>query len=107
MTTRLIDCTKMMRSKNAGPLWLTIDLSFDDSGTMERVLASGILTVEKVAELYDVPAGQVKIIPYPIVHAVKITLPRKHPRGAPEDTDIYGCQQHMPLANLPYVEGFL
>ena len=42
----------------------------------------------------------VRIIPYPVVNAIKITIPRKHPSGALLDSDIYGCQQHMALANL-------
>lgn len=96
---KLMDCTRMLRSKNAGPLWLTIDMGFEDSAVLEKLLQSGQLTPEIIAKLYDVPADQVKIIPYPVVNAIKITLPRLHPSGALEDSDIYGCQQHMPLAN--------
>lgn len=96
----LIEYTKMLRSKNAGPLWLTIDLGFEDAKTMESIASCPELTAQTVARLYDVPAEQVKIIPYPVVNAIKITLPRKHPSGALADNDIYGCQQHMALANL-------
>ena len=59
-----------------------------------------MLTEAAIAKLYDVPAEQVKIIPYPVVNAIKITFPRKHISGSLEDGDIYGCQQHMLLANL-------
>ena len=31
---------------------------------------------------------------------IKITIPRQVPSGALTDDDIYGCQQHMRLANL-------
>ena len=96
---KLMDCTRMLRSKNAGPLWLTIDMGFEDNAILEKLLQSGQLTPQIIAKLYDVPADQVKIIPYPVVNAIKITLPRLHPSGALEDSDIYGCQQHMPLAN--------
>ena len=40
---KLMDYTKMLRSKNAGPLWLTMDLSFSDKSTMLKLLQSGIL----------------------------------------------------------------
>ena len=97
---KLIDCTRMLRSKNAGPLWLTMDLSFEDKSTLMKLLQSGILNAATIATLYDVPEDQVKIIPYPVVNAIKITIPRKAPSGALLDCDIYGCQQHMALANL-------
>ena len=58
------------------------------------------LNEKTIAELYEVPQEQVRIIPYPVVNAVKITVPRLIPSGDLLDTDIYGCQQHMALANL-------
>ena len=97
---KLIELTKMLRSKNAGPLWLTMDLSFESQELLEKVLASGALNEKTIAELYEVPQEQVRIIPYPVVNAVKITVPRIVPSGDLLDTDIYGCQQHMALANL-------
>lgn len=97
---KLIDYTRMLRSKNAGPLWLTMDLGFADKATLMKVLSSGVLTPGVIAELYDVDEALVRIIPYPVVNAIKITIPRKVPSGALTDSDIYGCQQHMALANL-------
>ena len=97
---KLINATRMLRSKNAGPLWLTMDLGFENAEMMEKVLGSGVLQADTIAALYDVPAELVKIIPYPVVNAIKITIPRHLPSGALTDDDIYGCQQHMRLANL-------
>ena len=97
---KLIDATRMLRSKNAGPLWLTMDLGFETAEMMERILNTGVLNAGTIAKLYNVPAELVKIIPYPVVNAIKITIPRAVPSGALTDDDIYGCQQHMPLANL-------
>ena len=97
---KLMDYAKMLRSKNAGPLWLTMDLSFENKVTLEKLLRSGVLNTATIASLYDVPEAHVKVIPYPVVNAIKITIPRKAPSGALTDNDIYGCQQHMALANL-------
>lgn len=97
---KLIDCTKMLRSKNAGPLWLTIDMGFESKSQMIKILESGVLRTDTVAKLYGVSEDLVKIIPYPVVNAIKITIPRTVPSGALTDSDIYGCQQHMLLANL-------
>ena len=97
---KLIDATRMLRSKNAGPLWLTMDLGFDNKAQMMKILESGVLRSDTIAKLYGVPEELVKIIPYPVVNAIKITIPRIHPSGDLADSDIYGCQQHMLLANL-------
>lgn len=97
---KLIDATRMLRSKNAGPLWLTMDLGFENAEMMEKILDSGVLDPKTIAALYEVPLELVKIIPYPVVNAIKIAIPRTVPSGALADSDIYGCQQHMPLANL-------
>jgi len=97
---KLIDATRMLRSKNAGPLWLTMDLGFENREKMQQVLDSGVLRPDTIAALYGVPETLVKIIPYPVVNAIKITIPRTVPSGGLADSDIYGCQQHMLLANL-------
>ena len=35
-----------------------------------------------------------------VVNSIKITFPRKNISGSLNDTAIYGCQQHVPLANI-------
>ena len=58
------------------------------------------LKKEDVAKAYDVDVNKIDIILYSVVNSVKITFPRKNISGSLEDNDIYGCQQHMPLANI-------
>ena len=43
---------------------------------------------------------KIDIISYGVVNSIKITFPRKNISGSLDDNDIYGCQQHMPLANI-------
>lgn len=95
---RLIDYTKFLRSKNAGPLFITFDLIFESEKNFDFVLEN--LTKEQIAKAYEVNEEKIEIIPYKIVNSIKITFPRKNVSGSKEDTDIYGCQQHMPLANI-------
>ena len=93
---KLIEYTKILRSKNAGPLFITFDLIFNTTEDMKYV--SDRLTKEAVAGAYGVDVGCVDIIPYEVVNSIKITFPRKNISGSLEDNDIYGCQQHIPLA---------
>ena len=95
---KLIDYTKILRSKNAGPLFITFDLIFPSNEDM--VYVSQRLTKEMVSQAYDVPVEKIDIIVYSVVNSIKITFPRKNISGSLNDTDIYGCQQHIPLANI-------
>lgn len=95
---RLIDMAKILRSKNAGPLFITFDLMFDSKDKMETVLKG--LTKEAIASSYDTDVDKISIISYEIVNSIKITFPRKYISGSVKDDDVYGCQQHIPLANI-------
>ena len=98
---RLYDCAKVIRSKNAGPFTLTIDLLFDDAAAFRRVLASPALTPERIAALYCCDAASVRVCPFERALAIKVTMTRPGASsGAPGDRDVYGSQQHFPLAGV-------
>lgn len=98
---RLRDLCKVIRSKNAGPFELTLDLLFERDGDFVRAQGSSALTRATIARLYDVdPADILGIIAYPPARAIKITLKRKLASGTFGDTDVYGAQQHAPLLDL-------
>ena len=95
---KLIEYTKILRSKNAGPLYITFDLIFSTKEDMDYV--ADRLTKAQIAEVYGVGEENIRIIPYAVVNSIKITFPRQHISGSLADTDIYGCQQHVPLAEI-------
>jgi hypothetical protein len=95
---RLQDAARVIRSKNAGPTELTIDIMFDDPAHYERALASTGLRADVVAQRYGV--SEVRVIPYPAAKAIKISMARPVIAGTPGDTDVYGAQQHRPLLDV-------
>ena len=95
---KLIDYTKILRSKNAGPLFITFDLIFNSKEDMEYVEQR--LKKSDISKAYNVAEEKIDIISYGIVNSIKITFPRKNISGSLNDNDIYGCQMHMPLANI-------
>ncbi|MFO8079298.1 MAG: DUF4387 family protein [Armatimonadota bacterium] len=98
---RLYDLATTIRSKNAGPFRLTIDLALPDADAFRRVLTSEKMRPERIAALYDVPAGSVRVIAFERILTIKVALPRPGASsGAPADRDVYGCGQHFPLANI-------
>lgn len=96
----LKDLARVIRSKNAGALMITLDVMFDDDEPYRRVLRSGALEPRKIAALYGISDNEVSVIPYDVARAIKITIPRAVPSGDPDDGDVYGAQQHVPLMML-------
>ena len=98
---RLYEKARVMRSKNAGPFTLTVDLMFDDAQGFNDVLNSSAFTADRIGGLYGVPATAVRICPFEAIRTIKVTLPRPGASsGAPGDRDVYGSQQHFPLADM-------
>jgi len=98
---RLYDSAGVIRSKNAGPFTLTIDLVFNDQARFDEVLASPALNTGRIAALYGVDESAVRICPFDRIRTIKVSLPRPgSSSGAPGDRDVYGCQQHFPLADI-------
>ena len=95
------ELAKLIRSKNAGPFWLTLDVMFDDRETYEAVRDQRVLTVDLVSRLYGQPKERVLVFAHDAALAIKVSLPRPHSSGSPLDTDVFGGQQYAPLLDLP------
>lgn len=99
--TQLVQLADVLRSKNAGPFQITIDIFFPNLATHDRVWAANVLTPEVIGSLYGVDRSRVVVLPFRRVLAIKITLDRPlQSSGSPNDTDVYGAQQHAPLMAL-------
>src|SRR3954470_9396168 len=97
---KLVDIAKVIRSKNAGPTTLTLDLLFNDEAGFKLASASKALTADAIAKLYAQPAGKFEVLPYPPALAIKIVMPRRIVSGNPGDSDVYGAQQHGPMPGI-------
>jgi len=91
----------VIRSKNAGPFELTMDVFFKDAVSFEMARESGAITAARVADLYKVDVDEVLGITWfePVL-ALKVTLKRRISSASPGDTDVFGAQQHVPLMML-------
>jgi hypothetical protein len=97
---KLVELARTVRSKNAGPLKLTLGLLFDDEAAYRRALQSPALEPGAIAHLYGRPKGTVGMLPYPAALAVTIVMNRLVVSGDVGDRDVYGAQQHAPLLDL-------
>ncbi len=103
MKTPIIDIAKVIRSKNSGPFELTMDIIFKDRPIYDRIKSGDMVTRPMVAQAYRIPEKAIRnIIYFDPANAVKITMDRPMPSGAPGENDVYGAQQHAPLLNLEF-----
>jgi Domain of unknown function (DUF4387) len=101
MPTRLIDIATVIRSKNAGPFELTLDVIFKSESIYTAVTESNLLNASLLCDLYKIaPKDVISIVYFKPANAVKMTIRRPIVSGAVGDTDIYGAQQHAPLLNI-------
>lgn len=100
MMEKLSQLAYIIRSKNAGPFYITLDILFPDDKSYQRVKASGAITREAIAKLYRLPENEIDIYFYDNAAGIKITYPRHASAGDFYDTDCYGAQQHAPLLDI-------
>jgi Domain of unknown function (DUF4387) len=82
-----------VRSKNAGPFWITVDLFFADEAAYRRYHDDPGIGAEAFAALYGVDAALVKRFPVEQLNVVKVSYPRPQPQGGVVERDMHAGQQ--------------
>lgn len=83
------DIVEKVRSKNAGPFWVTIDI-FCGTPEAYRRVSEGVST-ERVAGLFRTDAAEMKRFDIPTLNVVKFSLPRPQVQGTRFDRDMHGA----------------
>ena len=103
MKRSILEAARIIRSKNSGPFELTLDIMFKDRRHFDFFRKKGIISPALIQRLYNIEARDILgIVYFEPSNAVKATIRRRVPSGAPGDTDIYGAQQHAPLLGIEY-----
>lgn len=96
--TKLYNFLETLRSKNASPCWLTLDMIFKDFETYEKIKRTKILDEELFTKLYGV--RPIVFLWFDPGRALKVTFKRRRPNGNIGDPDVFGCGQHAPLYDI-------
>ena len=97
---KLGDLATLVRSKNAGPFYLTFDVMFDDPAVYERVKKADVLSRAFVADRYGLSENEVMFFYVDNALAIKASIPRPIIQGDIGETDSYGGQQFAPLLDI-------
>lgn len=98
MAQLLGDITTKIRSKNAGPYWITIDIFCGDAKRYNIVINA--LHDELVAERLQLPVTQLRRYDMPELFAIKISFARPIVQGSAGDRDMHGAQYAVLIAEL-------
>ncbi|EOD64162.1 hypothetical protein H480_33163 [Amycolatopsis vancoresmycina DSM 44592] len=96
----MADLAREVRSKNAGPFWVTMEVFLRDAGGYRVAADETFLNERVIAGLYRVDEGSVRIFRIPSLNVVKISFPRPVGQGSVRDRDMHAGQHHVPLARL-------
>lgn len=89
-----------VRSKNAGPFMVTVDIFCGDPETFAKISASPNLSKEKIAEIYLVRPEEVKIFYIENLNVIKVSYPRRLPQGQKYERDMHAGQQYVQISEL-------
>ncbi|NVK29647.1 MAG: DUF4387 family protein [Gammaproteobacteria bacterium] len=82
------DYAKLIRSKNAGPFWLSVDIFAE----AQYAVLCNRLDNQKIAEAFKVPPDSLKRFDLDDLRVIKLSLPRPVVQGATADRDQHGAQ---------------
>ena len=97
---RLGEVCRHIRSKNAGPFWVTVDLFFDGEENFRRYCDSPALGPALFERLFGTDPALVKRIPVDTLHMIKISYPRPQPQGWMRERDMHAGQQFARLRDV-------
>lgn len=86
---KLGEIAQKVRSKNAGPFWLTIDIFCGSPDAFTRVCDG--LSAERVAKSFGADPSEIKRFNIDTLNVVKFSLPRPQIQGSIQDRDMHGA----------------
>lgn len=95
---KLRDVAQKVRSKNAGPFWLTIDIFCGDTDAYMQV--TEMLKTGQVAKAFAAEPQLIKRFDIADLNVVKFSLPRPTIQGARDDRDMHGASWAALLAEV-------
>ena len=96
--TKLAEITQKIRSKNAGPFWITIDIFCSDDAEFKRALIAA--DSEHVAHALGISMADLKRYDMPDLRVVKFSFPRPIIQATRFDRDMHGASFANLLAEL-------
>jgi hypothetical protein len=97
---KISELAQYVRSKNAGPFWVTLEIFCDNDEAYRRIKNSPAIAPEKVAALYGAKVSMIKSFFIDNLRVIKFSYPRPMPSGHKYENDMHAGQQYIRIAEL-------
>ena len=86
---KVADIVESVRSKNAGPFWLTIDIFCSDKSSFNNL--SENLHTSQVCDVFKLEFKQIQRFELYDLNVIKFSIPRPFTQGSILDRDMHGA----------------
>ena len=95
---RVEEIADLVRAKNAGPFWLTVDLFCPDRAAFDLLCRA--LSNAQVAAAFGCSPDVLGRFEIEALHVIKFSLPRPQVQGSPTDRDMHGASLACVIAEM-------
>ena len=92
---------KKIRSKNAGPFWITVDVFCGDKAVYKDV-RNKLLKNSKISSLFMISEQDLNRFEIDNLNVIKFSFPRKIIQGDILDRDMHGAQLSVLLSEMKF-----
>jgi hypothetical protein len=97
---RLREVCRNIRSKNAGPFWVTVDICFDGPEHYQRYHQSKALGPAAFGDAFGISPELVRHYTVDTLNTLKVSYPRATPQGGVVERDMHSGQQYVRLLEI-------
>ena len=83
------EIVESVRSKNAGPFWLTIDIFCSNKQSFRKICRN--LSTQKICNIFNLTIDQIQRYEIQELNVIKFSLPRPSVQGSHDDRDMHGA----------------
>ena len=102
---KVSDLCRHVRTKNAGPFWVTVDFFFKDEETYRQYRDTSDLGPDLFVRLYGTEGQSIKRIPVDSLNMIKISYVRPKPQAWQGERDMHSGQLFARLLDVEISPG--
>ena len=96
--TKVADIVDSVRSKNAGPFWLTIDIFCSDKSSFNNLCEN--LHTSQICHIFNLDLKQIQRFELYDLNVLKFSIPRPFTQGSILDRDMHGATYAALISEL-------
>ena len=97
---KLKEVARFVRSKNAGPFWVTVDIFFNGEDAFQRYRGCESISTSALATLLGTSPEHMRRFEIASLSVIKVSYARSQAQGGVVERDMHSGQQYVPLLEI-------